>query len=238
MKKIILVLLLLCNVFFLSFARGLFEEPETIIKKKLLKCKDVVDVEVETYSFVEFLRIYVKLTDDRYIEFGSVDYSLCNKELTIIAMNDIVPMDIYYEVKVQGRTDLPDYHMDNLSYQAVSLEDINHYFRKTKSIQDIINNFDQIYRFINSFSVFPQTFKGKNYKLYDTNLDFSDWDLYESDYQYILTSNRYHGRQYKKFYKLTMDEYNELLFIGKGKNNPAYNYDFRRNYFKEKEKVQ
>lgn len=200
------------------------QKLERRMKKKLLKCKDVVDVDVKMSWYLLNANVYVKLTDNRYLELRYVNSNLKNKDIDIRMIGDVIPLNVTYKISVKGGA---DYHEDHLRYHPISLGNLNYYLKKIKTVQDIINNYQVVYEFIQELGDFPQDFQGITYTISDSSLNLSDWESFKSDFHYYDDK----WRTYNKFFKISKANYNDFV----RKTIPEeYRINFLRcNYFEE-----
>lgn len=162
------------------FCLGYPKREERIMRNKLLKCKDVVDVTVTIPDCFEDVKadICVYLTNDRYLVFSCVDYKMKQSKMHFSRINNIMPWVYYY-----------DAHTEELYGRIAELRDINFFFPNIKTVQDIINNYDEISEFILSLNEDPDF----NYTEYRLNPNISAWNSLDSNafyeeapYQYKL----------------------------------------------------
>lgn len=203
---------------------------EQKMKKKLLKCKGVVDVDVKMSWYRLNAKVCVKLTDNRYLEFQFVKSNLKNKNITIRMIGDIVPLNITYRISGRGGIDTYKGHLSN---NAISLDNLNFYLKKIKNVKDIINNYQEVYKFIQKLGDFPQNFQGKTHEISDSSLNsplnLSDWESYKSDFYYY--DERWN--RYNKFFKISKTDYND--FVRKTMPKDIHVNFIRWNYFEEPE---
>ena len=225
MKHVVTIILFL-SIYFSINAKGITVSEEDSVTKKLLKCKDVVEVVVKSSLYSDFSKVYVKLTNNRYLEFDYVKSSLKNNDIVLKMIDDIVPLNMTYEISLKGGI---DYHNDCLSYRPIYLENLNYYLKKIKNIQDIINNYQEVYAFVQNLGEFPQSFQGKTYRFSNSSLDLSDWESYKSDFHYYNEK----WRTYNKLFKISKTDYNN--YVRKTMSKEYYINFLRWNYFEESE---
>ncbi len=234
MKKSILLILTIIIFSLFSvpcFSSESSDDPyvqklERRMKKKLLKCKDVVDVDVKMSWYWLNAKVCVQLTDNRYLEFRYVKSNLKNEDVEIRMIGNIVPLNITYKISGKGGIDC---HEDHLRNYSINLENLHFYLKKIKSVQDIINNYQEVYEFIQKLGDFPQDFNGKTYEISDSSLKLFDWKSYKSDFYYYDSKQR----QYNKFFKISKTDYNDFVKTNISKENHV-NF-IRWNYFEESE---
>ncbi|MBO4727502.1 MAG: hypothetical protein J5631_03645 [Spirochaetaceae bacterium] len=232
MEKALLILFSLCLLSSCYASRksgepSAFSSEERTMKKKILKCKDVVEVVIKTRQDVSDCRakIYIKLTNDRYLEFNHVKYSskskMDNFNLEIIQIGNIIPICISYKMMHHGSKDNPDYHYDVLDCNNVYLSDISNFCPEIQTLEDVVNNYEMICEFIQKLSNFPEEFQPKSYKLYEKGFDLQDWKSYKTDYSYY---NEF-DKSYRKIFKFYVSDYNDWC----SQKNP--NFTKQQNYF-------
>ena len=161
-----------------SFCLGYPEREEKSMRDRLLKCKDVVDVSVAIPDCFEEVKadICIYLTNGRYLKFGCVDYKMKKPEMWFFTIGNINPRLCYY-------------WGNEISGRAAILDDISYFFPRVKSVQDVINNYDEIYKFLSELNEIPEHYI-KKYKFNPTESDktdlSSDWNALESKAFYIV----------------------------------------------------
>ena len=146
-----------------------YEIAEQNMQNKLLRCKDVESVIVKIPDCFDEVKadVYVYLTNGRYLEFSCVDYKMKNPKMWFFRIGDFIPW-IYY------------YQYEEINGRFAILADINRFFPKVKSVQDIINNYDEIYEFVFELNE------------YSDKMDLlSDWSELASDVLYIEGAGQY-----------------------------------------------
>ncbi len=176
MKKLIVFFILMMNVLSGLTAMGSYEGipliksltigNEEYVRREIMKCKDVEYVEViprNMYRGDDLYRIYVYLTDNRYIAFANVflECFLDNKEIKGISIllwqiNEKFPVIQYYYPK--------EFEKNRVRYCSSSrggleISQIKEVFQNinfnNNNILEIINNFDTIYDSVKDLPEFP-----------------------------------------------------------------------------------
>ena len=163
------VICLVCFVNCFVSSLDYYEITARNMRNKLLRCKDVVDVTVKIPDCFDEVKadVYVYLTNDRYLEFGCVDYKMKNPKMWFFRIEDFIPWVYYYQY-------------DEINGRFAILADISRFFPKVKSVQDIINNYDEIYGFISELNEYS-----------DKMDSLSDWSELASDVFYIEGAGQY-----------------------------------------------
>ena len=122
-----------------------YEIAEQNMQNKLLRCKDVESVVVKIPECFEEVKadVYVYLTNGRFLKFGCADYSMKSTDMWFYTIGDIKPWLVYY-------------NSNGLCEKPAVLGDISYFFPKVKTIQDVINNYDEIYKFISESEEIPE----------------------------------------------------------------------------------
>lgn len=228
MKKNLFILLfaVIC-IFALSagdipFLKSLFMGDEEYIRQQILKnCKDVETVELELFYTdnydTENYDIRVYLTNNRYINFSDVQLGRFIKNdspqgvsMLIWQINDLHPAELRLEInKIENDNILYD-----LELKGLEIKFLPKIMLKTKvdNIFDIINSFDEVYRFVNNLPEIP-----KETPFYKT---FTSQEI-PKELKFFLIENEENPRGFYEygynFYKMTVEDAQKKYIHGQFK---------------------
>ena len=213
MKKIIIGLILIA-LFLISFCGFILypydedvysdEKREEIISKKILRCKDVVDVKVNEHGMEQSRAdIEVTLTNGRSLILSSYGIHLRLENLWIRKIGDIVPVNLrYHTPKYNGNSRMIS--LGIINFNASYFKYLDQKLKCVKDITTLINNYDLIYSEFSKLPVADENIPLISYwdSSYDKEIYCEAWEQMENPYFY--KTEKAGG----KFYKMTIHDYN------------------------------
>lgn len=189
------------------------EEREEIITKKILKCKDVVDVKVKEHGDeVSKATIAITLTNDRVLVLESYGIRLKLEKLYILKLGDVVPVMLGYRTPTSHASGVKSITFGIFRLKGANIKYLDKKLKSVKHISDLIENYDLIY---NLYSDFPEANENFPKISYDdaTCEDEIYCELWEEiDNPHFYKTETEGG----KFYKMTEEsfsKYREKDFI-------------------------
>ncbi|MDD6486444.1 MAG: hypothetical protein PUF61_05820 [Spirochaetales bacterium] len=213
---LVLIAILLCALTPFVYDEDIYsnKKREEIISKKILKCKDVVDVKVKEHGSEQSRAdIEITLTNGRFLVLSSYGIHLRSENLWIKKIGDIVPIEFGY--------DMPQRNIDgsrrmiSLGIIAFSVSDFEYLDNEVKSIKDIstlINNYDLVYFAFSHLPDADENFPCVSYweTTSETEIRCELWEKMENPYFYKTENNG------GKFYKMTEEALNKYYEIAWG----------------------
>ncbi len=213
MKKVIVVLTLIASfiLFLCSFSLFEYDEDiysdkkrEEIITKKILKCKDVINVKVNEHGMEQSRAdIEVTLTNGRSLILSSYGIHLRLENLWIRRIGDIVPVEFEYRIsKYKGNSRMIS--LGIINFNASYFKYLDQKLNCIKDITTLINNYDLIYSEFSKLPSADETFPCIAYwdSSYDKEIYCEAWEQMKNPYFY--KTEKAGG----KFYKMTIHDYN------------------------------
>ena len=220
-----MIVIVLSAMFLFALTSFVYDEDiysnkkrEEIISKKILKCKDVVDVKVKEHGSEQSRAdIEITLTNGRFLVLSSYGIHLRSENLWIKKIGDIVPIEFEYSIS-QGTIDASRRQI-SLGLVAFTASKLKYFDSEIKSIKDIsalINNYDLIYSSFSHLSDADENFPCVSYweTTSETEIRCELWEKMENPYFYKTEKNG------GKFYKMTEEALKKYYEIAWGvKNN-------------------
>ena len=220
----------------IPFFKSLFIGDEEYVRQEIMKCKDVEKVELERRAMDEnddIYRIHVYLSNHRYIQFSGLLYRFKsdNKSrfsMIIFQINDLHPIEHCFDA---GRYDVESlfYRIERKALEVRLLKRIIPYL-KIDNMLDVINNFDEVYKFVSKLPELPleESFYIKyfNYE-YNKTLESQLPEEFKNEIPFsIIQKEEYDRGTYEsayKFYKTTVSRAVKEF----GYDNLKYGYENR-----------
>lgn len=182
------------------------EKREEIISKKILKCKDVVDVQVKEHGDeVSKATIQITFSNGRLLVLESRGIRLKLEEICIVKIDDFIPVIFGYSsyVKTDNSSEIRLW----ITYlKASQIKYLDRKLKTVNNISDLLENYDLFYEI---FSKFPEANEDfPKYAYINTNkkeIYHPAWEEMENPYFYKTETKG------GKFYKMTEEAFNKYF---------------------------
>lgn len=180
------------------------KQRKAIIKKTVLKCKNVVDVQVSEYGDeVSKATIKITLTNDRSLELQSRGIQLKLENISVIKIGEFKPVILkYYSSEKILNNRLIDVITD--TFRASYIKYLNPQLESVNDIVSLIENYDLIY---SSLPEADETLPKISYwePISSNEIYCEEWEKLENPHFYKT------GTEGRKFYKMTEEAYWKYL---------------------------
>ena len=180
------------------------EKREEIITKKILKCKDVVDVKVKEHGDeVSKATIQITFSNDRLLVLESYGIHLKLEGISIVKIDEFIPAVFGYSSYIKAGNS-SEIRLWIAYLQAVQIKYLDKKLESVNNISALLENFELIYEIFSklpeAYEYFPKyiygnTNKSENY--------YPAWEQMKNPYFYKTETEG------GKFYKMTEEAFSK-----------------------------
>ena len=189
------------SLFFPDMDMLSYEEREEIITRRILKCKDVVDVNVKEHGTgISKATITITLTNDRVLVLESFGIRLKLDKLYIIKIGEFVPITFIYSVQPDENLNSRLISLGFAWFKASNIKYLDSKLKSIKNIESLIKNYDLIY---SSLPESDETLPSFAYwePIDGNEIYCEEWEKLENPYFYKTKTEG------GKFYKMTEEAF-------------------------------